>query len=134
VKVERMKEHEIIAAVRRTAGLADRESAERAVKATLSVLGQRLAGGEPHDLASQLPPGLAEALPDEGPGERFGIDEFYRRVAEAEGGSPETAREHARAVAAVLKAAVTPGELEDVLAQLPDEYHELFSVSGPVRH
>ncbi|HKC29030.1 MAG TPA: DUF2267 domain-containing protein [Jatrophihabitans sp.] len=132
--MKRMKEHEIIAAVRRTAGLSDPESAKRAVKATLSVLGRRLAGGEPKDLASQLPPAIAEALPREGPGERFGIEEFYRRVAEAEGVPIETAREHAQAVAAVLKDAVTEGELDDVLAQLPAEYEELFGVSGRVRH
>lgn len=127
-----MKEHEIVSAVRQSAHIRTPGEAERAVRATLQVLGDRLAAGETADLAAQLPPGLAEALPEHGPGERFGLDEFYRRVAEAEGHDATTARQHARAVAAALKSGIAPGELNDVLAQLPDEYDELFAVSGPV--
>jgi uncharacterized protein (DUF2267 family) len=38
------------------------EQSEKATRATLSVLGERLAGGEPGDPASQLPTGYAELL------------------------------------------------------------------------
>ena len=61
-----MKHDEIVAAVRETAGLEDSEHAAAATRATLAVLGQRLAGGEPHNLASQLPPDVAAALPISG--------------------------------------------------------------------
>lgn len=79
-----------------TAGL-DHEHAERAARATVQVLGSRLAGGQTSNLASQLPTELAAALPADGPGERFGVEEFYRRVAEAEGGTctEQQARQHA---------------------------------------
>jgi uncharacterized protein (DUF2267 family) len=130
-----VKEHEIVSAVAQSAGISSNEHAEHAVRATLTVLGSRLAGGETSDLGSQLPPALAEALPDSGPGESFGIDEFYRRLADVEGQgcTPEDARQHARAVVAALKVAVTPGEFEDVAGQLPDDYADLLG-TGPIKH
>lgn len=127
-----MKEHEIVSAVEKSAGIEGHLQAEGAVRATLHVLGQRLAGGETADLAAQLPPVLAEVLPASGPGERFGVDEFYQRVAEQEGCNTATARQHARAVAAALKVAVTDGELRTLQSQLPGDYAELFATAGPV--
>lgn len=128
-----MKEHEIIRAVEESTDLADQDQAAVAVRATLRTLGTRLAGGESGDLAAQLPPTLAEAVPAEGPGERFGVDEFYERVAAEEGSNPRQARQHARAVGSVLRSALTDGELGDLMSQLPDEYRDLFA-TGPVVH
>lgn len=130
-----MKAEEIIAAVQETARTDTREHTEDAVRATLAVLGERLSGGEPADLASQLPPALAEAIPTEGKGERFGLEEFYRRVADREGQdcTVEEARRHARATVAAIKAAVTDSEFEELASQLPDEYAELLGTE-PVQH
>ncbi len=50
-----MKYDEFISQVQRRANLASREEAERATRATLETLGERLAGGEAKDLAAQLP-------------------------------------------------------------------------------
>jgi uncharacterized protein (DUF2267 family) len=103
------------------------EEAIRATDATLSVLGERLKGGEPRDLGAQLPPELADAVPPRGPGERFDIEQFYLRVAEREGDGVTVAdaREHARAVMSTLHDAVTPGEWDDIQAQLPRDYADL---------
>ncbi|NIH83593.1 DUF2267 domain-containing protein [Amycolatopsis granulosa] len=129
-----MKEHEIIAAVRRTAGLADAGHAEAATRATLTVLGQRLAGGEPGDLAGQLPAGIREALPETGEGASFGVEEFYRRVMDAEGHgcTQDGAREHARAVIAALKAGVSQGEFDHLERQLPADYRQDLLSTAPV--
>lgn len=129
-----MKEHEIVAAVRKTVGLSDADTAATATSATLSVLAQRLAGNEPRDLAAQLPAGIADALPDAGGGEAFGVEEFYRRVADAEGQgcTQDSAREHARAVIATLKAGVTEGEFTDLVSQLPDDYRQDLLTTAPV--
>ena len=54
------------------------------------------------------------------------MEEFYRRVAEREGVDIETARIDAEAVMRVLREAVTFGELDDVMAQLPAEFNSLF--------
>jgi uncharacterized protein (DUF2267 family) len=61
---------------------------------------------------------------------RFGLDEFYRRVAEREGTDPGTAAAHARAVFAALGVAVAPGELRDMASQLPAEYEPLLQAAG----
>jgi uncharacterized protein (DUF2267 family) len=75
---------EFVAAVRDSAGIDTREHAEKALRATLAVLGQRLAG-EAADLAAQLPPQLVADMSTGPESERFGLDEFYRPVAAAEG-------------------------------------------------
>jgi uncharacterized protein (DUF2267 family) len=130
-----MNEQQIVAAVRKTAGLADAGEATSATRATLSVLGQRLAGNEPRALAAQLPAGIAEALPATGHGETFGVEEFYRRVAEAEGESctQDSAREHARAVVAALKASVTEDEFDELASQLPADYRQDLLSTASVR-
>lgn len=95
--------------MRRNSGLTESDHAQAATRATLTVLGQRLAGAGPADLAAQLPKKIAEALPASGGGEAFGVEEFYRRVMESEGGdcTQDDAREHARAVIAALKSGVS---------------------------
>ncbi len=120
-----MKTHEFISAVQNSARIPNHQHAEQAVRATLNVLGQRISA-EAADLAAQLPPEFAEALPTDGSVERFGLVEFYERVADREGRgcSPEQARQHARAVTAALRAAVGP-EYCQVLDQLPGDYGDL---------
>ncbi|WP_020500354.1 DUF2267 domain-containing protein [Sciscionella marina] len=129
-----MKDYEIIAAVRRTVGLSDDEHARNATEATLTVLGQRLAGNEPADLAAQLPPSVAEALPESGGRGTFGLEEFCRRVGDAEGRgcTQDAAREHARAVVAALKAGVSRGEFDDLIAQLPADYRQDLLTTAPI--
>jgi uncharacterized protein (DUF2267 family) len=130
-----LKEHEIVAAVQETARIHTREEAEAAVRATLRVFGERLAGGETRDLAAQLPPDLARELPQEGRGERFDLNEFYQRVARHEGGpaDEQRARRHARAVAAALKTSLSGRQFEHLATQLPSEYDDLLQTS-PVQH
>jgi uncharacterized protein (DUF2267 family) len=106
------------------------EEMERLERATLRTLGDRISGGEAHDLASQLPKPLKDALevtPEEA--ERFGVEEFERRVAERGLVDLEEARTGAAAVLTTVREAVTPGEFEDVISQLPQEYRELV---GPM--
>jgi uncharacterized protein (DUF2267 family) len=129
-----MKHDEFIGQVQHRAALGSRGDAERAAHATLETLGERLAGGEAKDLASQLPPELGDYVLSglAGIGDRFSLDEFFQRVAIREGVSPADAAFHARAVASVLREAVSIGELSDMLAQLPDDYLRLFLTSDYV--
>lgn len=121
-----MRHDEFVAEVRTLAELDDNQQAEKAIRATLETLRERLAGNEPSNLADQLPEGLADAVRGEGGRESFSLQEFYSRVAEKEGVDPTEAVRHARAVAAVLKAGVTTGEIDDIRNQLKPEYEELF--------
>lgn len=131
-----MQEHEFVAAVKESLGLPDNPSAERAVRATLTVLGQRLQGGEAKDLASQLPGGLADALPDQGAGERFDVDTFYQRIAEQEGEGVTVAqaRQHARAIAKGLETALTDGEWQNFTSQLPQDFQDFLGTEPVQKH
>lgn len=107
--------------------------AERAVQSTLATLGERMNGKEAENLASQLPAELSTQLESgnyaQEP-EEFSLEEFYRRIAEREGGlDSECSRERARAVMEVLTRATSGGELRDIQRQLPEEFEPLF-VSG----
>jgi len=103
-----------------------RERGRALIRATLLTLGERLTRGEAHDLASQLPEPAKEWLYSPQPeAERFGLDEFVRRVAERAGATPEEAEAGVRAVFGVLRLAVTTGEFRDAMSQLPKEFSEL---------
>ena len=86
-KEDRVKYDEFIAQVQRRAGLNTRADALLATRATLETFGERLEGGEPMDLAAQLPPEIAIYLvqPFAGSGVPFTLNDFFMRVAEREG-------------------------------------------------
>jgi uncharacterized protein (DUF2267 family) len=125
-----VKHDEFVARVRELAELETNEEAERAIHVTFETLRERLAGNEPNNLADQLPEEIAAPLRGEGGRNNFSLAEFYRRVGEKEGVEEPEAIRHARAVAAVLQAAVTTGEMDDIRDQLKPEYVELFGEPG----
>ena len=127
-----MRYDEFIGQVQHRAGLGSHAEAERATRATLETLAERLAGGEAHDLAAQLPPELALYLqsPDAGIGAKLTLDEFFVLVSEREGVDLPDATLHARVVIGVLTEAVSLGEIQDVRVQLPAAFAQLFNVAN----
>ena len=127
-----MKYEEFIGRVQNRARLGPREEAVKATRATLETLAERLAGGEPKDLATQLPEEIGVYLQHEktGSGERFSLDEFFNRVSEREGTDLPAAVYHARVVVEVLGEAVTTGEINDIRSQLPSEFDRLFEAGS----
>lgn len=124
-----MQHDQFIGHVQDRADLDSRGSAEAATRATLETLGERLAGGEPDNLAAQLPPEIGLHLGrGDGRGDPFDVEEFYRRVAERQGPGTDTADAafHASAVLSVVRDAVTGSVLERVAAQLPPEYEPVL--------
>jgi uncharacterized protein (DUF2267 family) len=120
-----MKHGEFIKHVHERAGV-PKDLAETLTRVTLETLADRLAGGEPHDLASQLPHELQDYVrPSSKVTERFGVEEFVSRVAAAAKVDGETARRGVRAVLITVREAVSPGEWHDVMAQLPSEYSQI---------
>ena len=83
-----MKYDELIKHIQTVAQLNSREEAERAARATLETIRERIVGDEAKDLASQLPKELAEYLHGRKGqnGYFFKLEEFIRRVSEKEGG------------------------------------------------
>jgi uncharacterized protein (DUF2267 family) len=104
----------------------DREAAERAMRATLQTLGERIDRGEARQLASQLPAEVAPWLEQTPSAERFDVDEFVGRVAEREGVGLADAERHARAVFVALGQAVSDKEIFDLAEQLPDDLDALL--------
>jgi len=123
---------ELIAAIRDNSDLDDPEEVERAAHATLTVLGLRLAGGEPIDLGSQQTDVLREVVGGGRRGRTVLAGRVLDRVGQSEGIGHHDARRHARAVVAGVKAAVDDNEWENMLAPLPAEYADLV-VTGPVQ-
>src|SRR2546421_9543127 len=117
---------EFLARVRERGEYADQQEAERITRAVLGVLAGRLNPGEVKDLAAQLPRQAAAALAGAGSAEVFGVQEFLRRVAAATGASEKTAEWDASAVLCTVADAISGGELNDVLTQLPSGYAVLF--------
>ncbi|MEA2289988.1 MAG: hypothetical protein QOD55_1985 [Solirubrobacteraceae bacterium] len=110
----------------------DADAARRAVDAVLDALGERITDGQAEDLAAWLPDELREPLErgnarGKGEGRPLSRVEFERRVSDHEGVSPEVAREHARAVLAVLRESVPEKEFSDTVAQLPADYRPLLA-------
>ncbi len=127
-----MKYDEFLGQVQHRARLGSHAEAERATRATLETLAERLAGGEARDLAAQLPPDLAHFLqpPDAGIGTKLTLDEFFEAVSMREGVDLEEATFHARVVIGVLTEAVSQGEIQDVRVQLPAAFTQLFNVAN----
>lgn len=129
-----MQHDEFVGLVQQRARLDSRGAAQRAIKATLETLAERLAGGAPSNLGAQLPQPIGSHLDREGDAEQFGIDEFYRRVAERESegvGEPEAVF-HAKAVLSVVREAIQGRSFDDAIAQLPDEFADLLDYEGAV--
>ena len=124
-----MREEPFLQIVEREAGIT-REEARRAARSTLRTLGQRITRGEARDIAAFLTGGLQEILMSAlERAERFGLDQFVRRVAELEGVDEATAYRHVQAVFVALGEAVAPGELSDMAAQLPKDFDPLHAAA-----
>jgi uncharacterized protein (DUF2267 family) len=108
-----------------------RDESEALVHATLRVLAQRLNADEANDLRAQLPgPLQGDLIPPEPEAQSFGSDEFVQRVARMAHLPEDEARKGMVAVLATTRDAVSPGEFDDVLAQLGEEFATLVPGSG----
>lgn len=113
----------------------DRESlvdARRVTGVVLRALRDRLTPEEAADAAAQLPRELkALWCGGERPGRRpvkMHRSELYDRVQrEAHLGSPREARAVTRAVFAALREQLSPGEADDILAQLPKDLKTVWA-------
>lgn len=122
-----MKQHEFLANVRDRGSYSDQVEAERVSRIVLGLLGERLAGNEAQHVAAQLPEGLQDAVTAHAEKQvSYGAEEFLRRVAAELDTTEETAKWDASAVLTTVGEAVTGGQLNQVLTQLPPAYAVLF--------
>jgi uncharacterized protein (DUF2267 family) len=126
-----MNHDEFIGQVQHRARVDSRGAAERATRATLETLGERLTGGAAQNLAAQLPHEIGEHLRRSGPAALpVDLQGFFERVAAREDTELPAAVFHARCVIEVVGEATTGGGVEKIKDQLPDEYERLFAGSS----
>lgn len=95
-----MKAHEFLATVKDRGEYSDQSEARQVTAVVRNTLCERLAGGESHDLAAQLPAGIGELVSggDDASAASFGVEQFLSRIAAGLDASPETAKWDASAV------------------------------------
>ncbi|MCK9274081.1 MAG: DUF2267 domain-containing protein [Syntrophales bacterium] len=102
------------------------EQALKIIEACLETLGERLYRTEREKFAAQLPAQLKKFILKRIDNDRYNLEEFYKRVGARAGMRQGRGAETAQAVMAVVREAITPGELEYLGSHLPDEYEELW--------
>jgi uncharacterized protein (DUF2267 family) len=131
-----MQHDEFIGQVQHRAHLDSRGAAERATRATLETLGERIPDGLAGNLAAQLPIEIGEHLTRTAPlaagptGERFDRQEFIRRVAKNETVDEPDAAYHARVVFEMVSEATTGGVVDKVYQSLPDDVSGLLRMGS----
>ena len=110
----------------------DAAASERAARATFATLGECLYRTEQHDLGAQLSKDLRALFGDEPEQtrqhvDRLDLEAFYNRVKARADVGYQQAVTQARAVMAVLRAAVGDGAWDKLRQQFPAEYDDLFA-------
>ena len=123
-----MKHDEFVSELQHRVDAPSRGQTLHTTHAVLETLGERLQEGEAEDLAGPLPIEIDRFLTDADSGQQFDYDEFLERVAEREDADVADAAFHAQAVMALVAEAIPGGLLEDVRANLPSEYDDLFEL------
>ena len=122
-----MKYRDFLAKVQERGEYAHRSEAERAVESVLQLIGERLPGAECRHLASQLPAELKPLLlRAQVPAQTMGAEQFVDRLSALTGASRESAKWDASAVLTTLAEAITGGQLNQVLSELPSGYAVYF--------
>lgn len=138
-----MHYEEMLGLVQRQAGLADRSSADVALRATLRTLAERMPDAAADHFAAQLPVQAAEVMQEvtrgDAPdvearthGEKFGLPTFAGRLAWRAQIDEKTAVERAVAVFEVLDAAVAPELMKKLTNVLPRDVGELLPAARTV--
>ncbi|MGW4026284.1 DUF2267 domain-containing protein [Streptomyces sp. NPDC005009] len=123
-----MQHDEFIGKVQALTQLPDRGTSERATRAVLSTLAERLPSGLAGHVAAQLPPTLAAPMRQTTSGERFDLTTFAGRIAGRAETDEDAAVREAAAVLEVLDAALTPELTEKLVAALPRDIGGLLPV------
>ncbi|BAY93075.1 MULTISPECIES: DUF2267 domain-containing protein [unclassified Tolypothrix] len=124
-----MQYEEFITHVQSLALSDSRVEAERATRATLETIKERIPADEVQALAEQLPGEIRKYLEtSQGqPGQSFNLQEFINRTSQKENIEPTTTAIHVRAVFAVLQNAVVPEKFASFHGYFSHDYEELFT-------
>ncbi len=126
-----MTTDEFVRKVQERLGMATEAEAMAASKSVLAATADRITQPEAKDLASQLPKELGDLVRGRGgPVQKMDAETFIHRIqSDLDLANEEQASEVTQAVFSVLKEAVSEGEWEDVVSQLPRELQTMFVIS-----
>lgn len=113
-----MEYHDMIKRVQDYSGFSDDES-ETALRLFIEKLSARLTEEEREDFASQLPTDLQEIALAVDTAEDLSASDFINQFCETEDIEENRAIRQIKAVWQALKDALSPGEVQDIQAQLP---------------
>jgi len=126
-----MTTDEFVRKVQERLGMATEAEAMAASKSVLAATADRITQPEAKDLACQLPKELGDLVRGRGgPVQKMDAETFIHRIqSDLDLANEEQASEVTQAVFSVLKEAVSEGEWEDVVSQLPRELQTMFVIS-----
>lgn len=122
-----MNHDEFVGQVQHRAHLPSRGDAETIIRATFETLGERLQSESAEHVAAQLPPELGRHLKDRS-FEHLSLHDFYERVAKREQKDVEKSIFHARCVLDTMRTAISPGAVQKLRLQLPEEFQPLLGM------
>lgn len=128
-----MNYDDLTASVQDRLTLSSQDEADGITRAVIVALAARLTKQEGADLAAQFPDEIADRIRTAAGTEDYGVDGFLDRIRDSVGLTDgDEALRHSRAVLGQVNELVTAGEMQDVFAQLPDEFVKTFmSPSSP---
>lgn len=115
-----MQYRQIVKKVQDYSGFSDSE-AERALRIIVEKIASRLTKGERKGFASQLPTELEGLALTEQDTQHFSADQMLDELCELENINKGRAKKQVFAVWRALKDAISPGEIKDIKAQLPED-------------
>ncbi len=115
-----MNYRQLIKKVQDYSGFSDKES-EDALQVVVETLATRLTPEERKDFSSQLPAELQKVAEAVTTTRKLSADDFFKDIIEAENIDEGRAKKQIMAVWQALKDAISPGEIEDIKAQLPKD-------------
>lgn len=127
-----MRPEKFFTKVQKYSNLADREKCKEVCRVVFKLLSARLTEDESKDLKSQLPSTLKNMWEREAGRDviKFHKDDFLERVMiEGKLENIRTAEDVTKAVFKALKEQISPGEAEDVNAQLPKDLKEFWTLA-----
>ena len=121
-----MQYTQFVQKVQEYAGIEIAEDAAKVIQAALETLSERMPRTHREHLAAQLPDEMKTYFPKSQHMEYLSLEKFYMQIGNRANTGYKNAVKYAEAVMRVLREAVAPGELKDILDVFPEEYNELF--------
>ncbi|MBK8905217.1 MAG: DUF2267 domain-containing protein [Anaerolineaceae bacterium] len=129
-----MQRDEFLKKVQDYSGLDSEAEALQMTEIFLATLGEWVYRTEANKLSAQLPAEFQDFMfkqqdPEQVRGQtvHLPLEEFYNRIKSRADVRFKEAEDRARATARVLAEAVSPGALEPVLQELPEDFRQLFT-------